>query len=59
MSDVAYDDNGDGCEIRALGSCSYFGSLSLATAGLYIGSWVPLCTFFYVGPKDHMCASMH
>lgn len=59
MSDVTHDDDSDGCEMRALGSRSYFGNLPLATIGLYIGSWAPLCSFSYVGPNDHMCASMH
>ena len=53
---MAHDNNGDGCEMRALGSCSCFSSLPLAAIGLYIGSWELLCAFSYVGPKDHMYA---
>ena len=56
MIDVVHDNNDDGCQMRALGSCSCFGSLSLAVIGLYTVSWAPLCAFSYVGPKDHICA---
>ena len=53
MSDVVHDDDGDGCEMRALGSHSYFSSLHLAIN--CCGPWRPnqllWCSINYWGSK--------
>ena len=50
VSTLAHDDDGDGCDMRVLGSCYYFGNLFLA-AGRFVYRFLGVSVCILCGPQ--------